>query len=110
MDLAVGFNPRLGSKFAFRRVATNESIQDISFIVIDAVKSQKRNVFVLECLLFVMLPLILDVINDVRNIRFANAEYSIAVLPRELPVCLIHPFRRFTFEPLSDLARRMGWL
>ena len=55
-----------------------------------------------------MLALGLNVINNVRHTRFADAENAIAVLPLErthVREGLMDPPRRFAFQPLDYLAR-----
>lgn len=55
-----------------------------------------------------MLALGLNVINNVRHARFADAENAVTVLPLErthIRKGLMNPPRRFAFQPLNYLAR-----
>jgi hypothetical protein len=100
MTLVVGFNPRYAMTIALRRVATIESIENISFIVIDTIQFQHRNVFIVKRLLLKMFALIPDVLDNARDIRFADAENPEPVLPSEcsqLGKRFVHTFRRLIF-------------
>lgn len=79
--LAVDVCPRKTMVSDRRRIATSESIENIFFIVIDTIQFQHRNVFFFEGLPFVVFALIFNVFDNVRYIRFTDAEYSVTILP-----------------------------
>lgn len=78
-------------------------------IVFDAVLVQEFQVLLLERPLVMMLALMLNVMYDLGEIRFADSEGSVSILPgkttriREL---FVNPFRRIAFEKLGDLTWR----
>ncbi len=61
--------------------AIQNSIPQISFVVTGAVFFQNAQIFVLECFVFVPFFLIENVFPDRLEMRWADTEESIAVLP-----------------------------
>ena len=112
MNLAVDVCPRNAGINNRRRVATIESIEQITFVVIYTAHLKHRNVLVLERLIHMVVTLILDVLDDTRHVLLADTKYTKTVLPLERthPVeRFMYPPRRFAFQPLHDLARCKFW-
>src|SRR4051812_32994365 len=69
-------------------------------------------ILVLKCRLAMMFALVLNIPYYIRQVRLADRECSVTILPRETlePTKLIvNPERRFSLEVLGNIAWRYSW-
>ena len=74
--------------------------------------TEKFDELILKCIGRVMLALLLDVVDHGGDVRFADGECAIAVLPREAVQVrkrVVNPFGRSPFDELRRLGRCHRW-
>jgi hypothetical protein len=85
-----------------RRVATLEpSSPHVALVVLNAVLFQELSVLVLKRPRPMMLALVRDIVDQLRQLRPAHRECSVAVLPTEtsqVRKCAMNPFALCAFE------------
>src|SRR5271166_4069566 len=87
------------------------SAQDVRRIVSHSILLQKVHEFLFETPLFMMLPLISNIANDICRLRCAHAEGSVSFLPCEALVAgsrFIDPMGGTSFEELDSFCQRQG--
>jgi len=81
-----GYRPGLAVATRIRGLKARPilSIPDISFVEIHAIPFEKRSIFFLKCAYLVMFLLVIDISPQRLQIRRADRERAISVLPGEL--------------------------
>lgn len=91
---------------------TSSLIPKILFLVLNFVTAEQRDEFVLKRCCLVVLALVLDVVDHIGDVRLADRERSVAVLPGEglqARKCVVNPFGRTAFDELHRLGWSDGW-